>query len=165
MTTEQLADVEPAPTPAPKRARPKPQDHKPKAKKKAQPKVKTVEVKPAVIETDEAGEERVVSPAEYGRQVTIRGVTVTVPDKALGDFQTTDDLSLLGEAQDAGEDVSQELLAHALGRVSPLLRRLVGISGSQEILQLVRREHNGELMFGHVTEFIAELIDALSPNS
>lgn len=168
MTAEQIEEVEaPAPSSPRAKARPKPQDRKPKAKKvKPKAKVKTVEVKPAVVEKDEeTGEDRVVKPAAYGRQVTLHGVTVIVPDSALGDFQTTDDLSLIGEAQDQGEDVDPDLLAQALSRVSPLLRRLVGVRSSQEVLTALRRENDGELHFGHAFEFCAELIDTLSPNS
>lgn len=171
MTTDDAAapavvveEVTPSARPAAKR--PKPQDRKPKKTIKKKAKVKTVVVKAAVVEKDEeTGESKTVTPAEYGRRVTIHGVTVTVPDRALGDFQTTDDLSILGEAQEAAENVDDELLAQALSRISPLLRRLIGYSGSQEVLTVIRREHNGELNFGHVMEFITELIDTLSPNS
>lgn len=168
--TEAVDTPEAAPFEEPRkrapRRRPATSDHKPKAKKSKKPKVKTVEVKPAVVEKDEeTGEETTVSPPEYGRQVTLHGVTVTVPDRALGDFQTTDDLSVIGEAQEAGEHVDDELLTAALSRISPLLRRLVGFSGSQEVLSALRRENNGELNFGHAGTYITELIEALSPNS
>lgn len=167
--TEAVDAPEVAPVEEPrKRAtrRPATSDHKPKAKKSKKPKVKTVEVKPAVVEKDEeTGESKTVSPAEYGRQVTLHGVTVTVSDKALGDFQTTDDLTILGEAQDMGEQVDSDLMAQALSRIGPLLRRLVGFASSQEVLSALRRENAGELHFGHAFGFISELIDTLSPNS
>jgi hypothetical protein len=159
-----VEEVTPSARPAAKR--PKPQDRKPKKAPKKKTKVKVVVVRPAVVEKDEGtGEETTVSPAEYGRQVTLHGVTVTVPDRALGDFQTTDDLSVIGEAQEAGEHVDDELLTHALSRISPLLRRLVGFSGSREVLSALRRENDGELNFGHAGTYITELIEALSPNS
>ena len=164
--TEAVDTHEAAPVEKPRKAarRPATSDHKPKAAKK--PKVKTVEVKPAVVEIDEeTGESKTVTPAEYGRQVTLHGVTVTVPDRALGDFQTTDDLSLIGEAQEMGEQVSDDLMAQAMSRISPLLRRLVGFNGSQEVLSALRRENAGDLHFGHAFGFISELIDTLSPNS
>jgi hypothetical protein len=166
MTTETV-EVEQAAVAKPPVKRPPTSDHKAKAKKVKKPKVKveTVELKPAVVETDDEGAETIVSPAEYGRRVTLHGVTVTVPDTALGDFQTTDDLSILGEAQELGEDAGEELLAQALSRISPLLRRLVGFNGSQEVLTALRRENAGVLHFGHAMAFIGDLIDAMSPNS
>jgi hypothetical protein len=172
MTTEQMDEVdamkaaaEPEPTDvvteeisadAPPAKRPKPQDRKQKAKKGPKVKVKTVMGK------NEAGID-----VPVGRSVTLHGITVTILDTALGDFETVDDLSLLGEAFEASQrgGGSEDLFMAATNRVSPLLRRLVGYEGSREVLTTLRYENDGKVEFHHAMEFVAEIMAALSPNS
>lgn len=133
----------------------KPQDRKPPAKRKTKAKVKIITVQ------NETGEEI------GGREVTLHGVTVTVLDSALGDFQTVDDLSLLGEAYEAvneaptPEEADQQLLQEASSRLPGLLRRLVGIDGSKAAMRALRRENDGELTFAHAMVFITDLMEAL----
>lgn len=152
--TPPVADQEPQDRKVPASAR-KPQDRKPPAKRKPKPKVKIITVQ------NEAGEEI------GGREVTLHGVTVTVLDTALGDFQTVDDLSLIGEAYDAvneaptPEEADQQLLQEASSRLPGLLRRLVGLEGSKAVMRALRREHDGELTFEHAIEFISDLMGAL----
>ena len=155
------------PVPPAARRRPKTSDHQ--SKKKSKPKLKVRTLTREETETDDDGNETKRS-VPYGREVTIRTVKVTVLDTALGDFQTTDDLSLLGEAAEElearGEKADVELLTEATARVSPLLRRLVGVAGSREVLSMLRRESDeGVVGFEDVVSFMGELIQALSPNS
>lgn len=132
-----------------------PSDRKPPAKRKPKPKVKNITVQGP--DGKEVG----------GREVTLHGVTVTVLDSALGDFETVDDLSLLGEAYEAVQEApspdkaDQELLAEASGRLPGLLRRLVGLDGSKAAMRALRREHDGELTFEHAMEFVGDLVGAL----
>lgn len=133
----------------------RPTDRKSPAKRKPKPKVKVITV------TDPDGQEI------GGREVTLHGVTVTVLDSALGDFETVDDLSLIGEAYEAvneaptPEDADERLLLEASGRLPGLLRRLVGLDGSKAAMRALRREHDGELTFEHAMEFISDLMGAL----
>jgi hypothetical protein len=133
----------------------RPTDRKPPAKRKPKPKVKVITV------TGPDGQEI------GGREVTLHGVTVTVLDSALGDFETVDDLSLIGEAYEAvneaptPEEADQRLLQEASGRLPGLLRRLVGLDGSKAAMRALRREHDGELTFEHAMEFISDLMGAL----
>lgn len=152
--------------PIPSVKRPETSDHKPKAKKKPKAKVKVVHQK------DEKGKDVLDEnghPVPIGREITLHGVTVTVLDTALGDFETADDLSLMGEAAEEfnarGEDSDSALMEAASGRISPLLRRLVGYQGAREVLRTLRHENGGRVEFEHVTVFIGDLITALSPNS
>jgi hypothetical protein len=146
--------------------RPETSDHKPKAKKQPKAKVKTV------YETDKTGK-NVLDEAGHkvpiGREVTLHGVTVTVLDTALGDFEIVDGLSLMQEAfeeaQAKGDDADEGLMEAAADRVSPLLRRLVGYTGSSAVIRALRREADGKLDFEHVVGFIGDLMVALSPNS
>lgn len=132
-----------------------PTDRKPPAKRKPKPKVKTITAQGP--DGEEIG----------GREVTLHGVTVTVLDSALGDFETVDDLSLLGEAYEAvreaptPEEADQRLLQEASGRLPGLLRRLVGLDGSKAAMRALRRENNGTLSFEHAMEFISDLVGAL----
>lgn len=133
----------------------RPADRKPPAKRKPKPKVKAITVQGP--DGKDIG----------GREVTLHGVTVTVLDSALGDFETVDDLSLLGEAYDAvqeaptPEDADQQLLTEASSRLPGLLRRLVGLDGSKAVMRALRREHDGELTFEHAMEFVGDLVGAL----
>lgn len=133
----------------------RPSDRKPPAKPKAKAKVKVITVQGP--DGEEIG----------GREVTMHGVTVTVLDTALGDFETVDDLSLLGEAYEAvqeapsPEEADQELLTEASGRLPGLLRRLVGLDGSKRVMRALRREHGGELTFEHAMEYVGDLMGAL----
>jgi hypothetical protein len=174
MTTEQMDEVdamkaaaEPEPTgvvteeisaDTPTVKRPKPQDRKEKKAKRPKVKVKLAMGK------NEAGLD-----VPIGRIVTLHGVTVTVLDSALGDFETVDDLSLLGEAFEASErtggEANEELLQAAFNRVSPLLRRLVGYKGSREVLTALRYEGGGKVEFEDAMGFISDLMAAMRPNS
>jgi hypothetical protein len=105
----------------------KPQDHKPK-----DPTVETV---------------------EGGKRVTCRGITVTIPDEALDDFELVEELGRVqfGEQQDRG-------------RLPLILRRLVGDSGYKAVMDGLRGP-NGRVPIQAGFEFIKELFGALNPNS
>jgi hypothetical protein len=107
----------------------KPQDHLPKVEK---PTVETV-----------AG----------GRKVTIKGVTIVVPDEALDDFELVDELSRV-----------QFGAKEERGRMPLILRRLVGDDGYQTVMDGLRGE-NGRVPVQAGIEFIQELFGALNPNS
>jgi hypothetical protein len=128
-----------------------PEDHKPKAEDKPKPVVKTV---------------------EGGREVTLHGVTVTVLDSALGDFETIADLDLIEEvartASESGgaENIDEDLARAAMSRVAPLMRRLFGIVGSQAVMRALRREsETGAVTLESAVAFIYETLGALNPNS
>lgn len=107
----------------------KPQDHQEKTVK---PKIETV---------------------DGGRKVTLRGVTVTVPDEALDDFELVEELSRVqfGSKEDKG-------------RMPSILRRLIGDDGYATVMNGLRAE-NGRVPVQAGFEFIQELFGALNPNS
>lgn len=104
----------------------KPDDHKPK-----KPKIETV---------------------DGGRAVTLRGITVTVADDALDDFEMLEDL---GKIQH--DPKSRALLPS-------VLRRLVGDDGFDTVMGALRAE-NGRVPVQAGVEFVSELFQALNPNS
>ena len=115
-----------------------PQDHKQKTVK---PVVETVEVTLGSGDT-----ERKVS----AKRTVLRGITVTVLDEALDDFELLDDL----RAVDVDKNAS---------RLPALLRRLVG-DGYQEIMEGLRDEDTGRVPIQSATGFIRDLMEALNPN-
>lgn len=154
MTATTTSSTQPGTSVVPATAK-KPTDRKPPAKRKPKPKVKVITVQGP--DGEEIG----------GREVTMHGVTVTVLDTALGDFETVDDLSLLGEAYEAvneaptPEEADQQLLQEASSRLPGLLRRLVGLDGSKAAMRALRRENDGQLQFEHAMVFITDLMEAL----
>lgn len=109
----------------------KPADHKPKVEK--------VEI--TVGEGDDA---RTI-PA---RRVVVRGITVTVPDEALDDFELLDELAQL-EDQKAT-------------RLPSVARRLFG-DDYRSILDELRGP-NGRVPIEAASTFIADVFGALNPN-
>lgn len=107
----------------------KPQDHLPKTEK---PKVEVV---------------------DGGRKVTLKGVTITVPDEAIDDFELVEELSRVqfGSKSDKGWMPS-------------ILRRLVGDDGYKTVMDGLRAE-NGRVPVQAGFEYIQELFKALNPNS
>lgn len=107
----------------------KPQDHQPKIEK---PKVETV---------------------DGGKRVTIKGVTVTVPDEAIDDFELVEELSRVqfGSKEERG-------------RLPLILRRLIGDDGYRAVMDDLRAT-NGRVPVQAGFEFIQELFGALNPNS
>lgn len=109
-----------------RRAPAKPQDHLPKTET---PKVEKI---------------------EGGRKVTISGITVTVSDDALDDFELLDDL----RAVDVDKNTS---------RLPALLRRIVG-DGYEAVMDALRVQGNGRVRIEAGTTFIKDLFGALNPN-
>lgn len=94
-----------------------------------------------------------VVAVDGGKEVTLHGITVTVADEALDDFELVDDLSRVqfGEAQDRG-------------RLPLIFRRLVGDDGYKAVMDGLRGP-NGRVPVKAGFEFIQELFGALNPNS
>lgn len=128
MTATTTTTVRGSSTPKKPAERPAPQDHKPKAEK---PTVKKV---------------------EGGKEVTFKGITVTVDDEALDDFELLDDLRALDEDQNAS-------------RLPVVLRRLVGKDGYKTVMDGLRDEKTGRVSGEAGGEFVAEILGALAPNS
>jgi len=116
----------------------KPQDHLSKVEK---PKVEKVQ-----ITIGEGQAERTVD----AQRTVIRGITVTVADEALDDFELLDDL----RAVDVDRNAS---------RLPALLRRLVG-DDYREIMERLRDKDTGRVPIQSATEFIRSLMEALNPN-
>ena len=104
----------------------KPQDHLPKAEA---PKVEKV---------------------DGGRKVTISGVTVTVSDEAINDFELLDDL----RAVDVDKNAS---------RLPALLRRLVD-ADYPLVMEALRDKDSGRVTIPAAMAFIKDLFGALNPN-
>lgn len=109
-----------------RRAPAKPQDHLPKAET---PKVEKV---------------------DGGRKVTISGITVTVSDDALDDFELLDDLRAVDVDQNAS-------------RLPALLRRVVG-DDYPTVMDALRKKGEGRVKILDATEFIRDLFGVLNPN-
>ena len=117
----------------------KPQDH---LEKVVKPKVESVEI------TVGAGEEARKIPA---KRTTIQGITVTIADEALDDFELLDDL----RAVDVDRNVS---------RLPSVLRRLVG-DDYQPVLDGLRDKTTKRVSVEAGSIFIRSVIEALNPNS
>lgn len=109
----------------------KPADHKPKVEK----------VHVTLGEGDEARE----VPA---RRVVVRGITVTIPDEALDDFELLDELSQLEEKKAT--------------RLPSVARRLFGDDYRMVLDGL--RGSNGRVSLEDASKFIADVFGALNPN-
>lgn len=100
--------------------------------------------------------EKVVKPkielVDGGRKVTLDGVTVTVMDDALDDFELLDDL---GELQ---RDKKQA------ARLPRILRQLVGDDSYHEVMDGLRGD-NGRVSVTKASEWIKKLFEAINPNS
>lgn len=92
-----------------------------------------------------------VKTIDGGREVTLRGVTVTVYDEVLDDFELLDDL----RAVDVDKNAS---------RLPALLRRLLGDDWSKA-MDALRDKGTGRVSIADGTAFINELMGALSPES
>jgi hypothetical protein len=116
-----------------------PQDHLEKAVK---PKVETIEV------TVGEGDDKRTIPA---RRTTIQGITVTIPDEALDDFELLDDLRAI--------DVERNI-----SRFPALLRRLVG-NDYKSVMDGLRDKTTGRVGVKSGSLFVKEVLEALNPNS
>jgi len=116
----------------------KPQDHLPKVEK---PTVEKVQI--TLGEGDAARE----VPAQ---RTVIRGITVTVADEALDDFELLDDLRAV--------DVDQNP-AH----FPALLRRLVG-DDYRDVINGLRDKITGRVSIVTGAEFVKEIFEAINPN-
>ena len=116
-----------------------PQDHLAKVEKA---KVETVEV--TVGEGDDA---RTI-PA---KRTIIQGITVTIPDEALDDFELLDDLRAIDVDRNAS-------------RFPSLLRRLVG-DDYRVVIDSLRDTVTGRVPVASGSKFVTELLGALNPNS
>jgi len=116
----------------------KPEDHKQKTVK---PVVETVEVTLGAGDT-----ERKVS----AKRTVLRGITVTVLDESLDDFELLDDLRSV--------DVDNNPAA-----MPSLLRRLVG-DDYKDVMDQLRDETTKRVSIVTGAEFVKEIFEALNPN-
>lgn len=100
----------------------------------------------------EKAEKPKVEPVDGGRKVTLGGLTVTVMDDALDDFELLEDL---GEIQLDGKKQA--------GRLPRILRQLIG-DDYQTVMDGLRGE-NGRVSVGKASEWIKALFEAINPNS
>ena len=120
----------------------KPQDHQPKKQKPVD-----VEIEIADPTPDEPERVRTVP----GKQVTVDGIDVRVPDEALDDFELLDDIRGVQDSDD-------------VSRMPSLLRRLVG-ADYRRILDEMRDKTTGRVPAAKATEFVFEVFQALNPSS
>lgn len=93
-------------------------------------------------------DEPVVEKGDGFTKVTLSGVTVTVTDEALNDFEILDELRALG-------------MGHMVALPS-LLRRLVG-ADQGKVLDALRGE-NGRVTITAGHRFVMTLLGAINPN-
>jgi hypothetical protein len=93
-----------------------------------------------------------VVQVDGGRQVTLRGITVTVLDEAIDDFELLEDLARIQN------DEKQR------GLLPNVLHRLLGDAGFRAVMDRLRGT-NGRVPVKAGISFVEELFKALSPNS
>ncbi|NJI60944.1 hypothetical protein HCX50_16060 [Microbacterium oxydans] len=120
----------------------KPQDHQPKKQK---PIVVDIEL------ADPTPEEPERTRTVPGKQVTVDGIDVRVPDEALDDFEILDDIRGVQDSND-------------VSRMPSLLRRLVG-DDYRSILDALRDKNTGRVPAGRASEFVFAVFEALNPSS
>ncbi|MFF2054113.1 hypothetical protein ACFVU2_21080 [Leifsonia sp. NPDC058194] len=101
----------------------------------------------------EKAEKPKITKVDGGRTVTLRGITVTVPDDALDDFELVEEIGLVQYGTDADRV-----------RMPLILRRLVSDDDYRKVMEGLRGP-NGRVRFQTGIEFIQELFGALDPNS
>jgi len=106
----------------------KPQDHRPKVEK----------VTVTVGDREAAG-----------RRTTVSGITVTVLDEALDDFELLEDLAALEEQK--------------ASRLPSVARRLFG-DEYKTVMDALRSEATGRVPIKAASEFIRDVFGALNPN-
>lgn len=89
-----------------------------------------------------------VERVEGGRTVTHKGITVTVPDEALDDFELLDDLR---EMEQTGN----------VAVLPSLLRRLAGQDGYKAVMAGLRNPETGRVSAGEGAEFVQAIFEAL----
>lgn len=92
-----------------------------------------------------------VKAVDGGKQVTISGVTVTVSDDAVNDFELLDDLRAIDVDKNAA-------------RLPGVLRRLVG-DQYQAVMDGIRDKTTGRVTIEAGSEFLKDLFEVLNPNS
>lgn len=121
-----------------------PQDHQPKTET---PKVEKVEVDlPDGVDENDEPKFRTV-PA---RRTTVSGITVTVTDEALDDFELLDDFRGLGDSDPS--------------RLPSVLRRMVG-DDYKRIMNELRDPVTGRVSASAGTQFVFDVVKAFNPNS
>ena len=89
-----------------------------------------------------------VEDVEGGKRVTLHGLTVTVPNEAIDDWELLEEL----DALDSGKGQ----------KLPSVLRRLVGDDYSSIIDSM--RGKNGRVSIVQGTKFVTDLLGALNPN-
>ena len=97
-------------------------------------------------------EKATVEKVDGGKLVTLRGVTVTVLDEALDDFELLEDLARIQN------DERQR------GLLPSVLRRIVGDDGYKTVMDGLRGD-NGRVSVQSGVTWINDLFVALNPNS
>lgn len=120
----------------------KPQDHQ-------QKKQKPIDVEIELADPTEEDPER--TRTVTGKQVTVEGIDVRVPDEALDDFEILDDIRGVQDSND-------------VSRMPSLLRRLVG-DDYRRILDELRDKTTGRVGAAKASEFIFAVFEALNPSS
>lgn len=116
-------------------AKKKPQDHKPEA-----------------------------TAVETHRVTTVDGIEWQLDISGLRSPRTADDLGLLQEVADMGEDAPKEYLAEMSIRVPGLLRRLVGLASARKVHAHLEKKHGDEYGMVHLAQFIVEMFKGAAPN-
>lgn len=129
-----------------------PQDHQDKTEK---PKVENVQIEVPELDakglptTDDDGNAK--TRTVDARRTTVNGITVTVPEEALDDFELLDDIRAAGDNGDAS-------------RLPSLLRRLVG-DDYKRILDELRDPVTRRVSAKQGSQFVWDMFGALNPNS
>lgn len=92
-----------------------------------------------------------VKSVDGGHEVTYRGVTITIADGALDDFELLEDVA----AADSGDAM----------RLPSLLRRLAGDDGFRAVMDGLRNPDTGKVSIESASEFVDAVFGALNPNS
>jgi hypothetical protein len=101
---------------------------------------------------------------ETHRVAVVDGVEWRLEFAGLRSPRTADDLGLLQEVAELGENAPKEYLAEMQIRVPGLLRRLVGLTASRKVHAHLEGVHGDEYSMVHLAQFIVSLFKAAAPN-
>jgi|GEM_PF-1594266 len=99
------------------------------------------------------------------REVTVRGIALSIPENAFDDFETLDDIDAIEEASRLGDSMDEANAGDATMRFVRLLRRLLSPEDVRRVHKALRDPETGRYPIETGATFVGELLAAANPNS
>src|SRR5690606_32276659 len=99
------------------------------------------------------------------RDVTVRGIALSIPENAFDDFETLDDIDAIEEASRLGDAMDEANAGDATLRFVRLLRRLLSPEDVRRVHKALRDPETGRYPIETGATFVGELLAAAIPNS